>query len=142
MGLKIYFASAIRGFNYTENSVLNKLIIDSLKTQGHEVLSEHIGDESIRTAGEINLTDKQIHDRDMQWITDADVIIAEVSNPSLGVGYEIGRALDRGKRILCLFKTQSRRLSAMIRGSDKITVADYKTPEEAMRIITEYLNSL
>lgn len=140
--MKIYYAAAIRGANEVDNSGMNKMIIETLQKNRHEVLTEHISDEQIRMVGELNMTDKQIHDRDMKWVADADVIIAEVSNPSLGVGYEIGRALDMGKRILCLYRTQTRRLSAMIRGSEEITVTDYKTPEEAVRIINEYLNLL
>lgn len=140
--MKIYYAAAIRGSNEIDNSLLNKRIIESLQTSGHEVLTEHISDELIRIVGELNLTDKQIHDRDMEWVADADMIIAEVSNPSLGVGYEIGRAHEMGKKILCLYSTQTRRLSAMIRGAESITVTDYKTPEEAIRIINEYLNLL
>ena len=33
-------------------------------------------------------------------------IVAEVTQPSLGVGYEIGRAVAMGKRILCLYRPQ------------------------------------
>lgn len=140
--MKIYYAAAIRGSNELDNSELNKRIIETLQIQGHEVLTEHIKDDLIRVVGELNMTDKQIHDRDMKWVAEADLIIAEVSNPSLGVGYEIGRALEMGKQILCLCKTQANRLSAMIRGSDKITITDYKSPEAAIRIINEYMNLL
>lgn len=140
--MKIYYASAIRGSNEVDNSSINKIIIDAMQKSGHEVLTEHIKDELIRTVGELNMTDRQIHDRDMKWVFEADVIIAEVTNPSLGVGYEIGRAIEIGKKVLCLFKSGERRLSAMIRGSENVTVADYKTSEEAVRIINEYLNLL
>lgn len=140
--MKIYYAAAIRGSNEVDNSNLNKIIIESLQKSGHEVLTEHISDELIRIVGELNMTDREIHDRDMKWVFEADVIIAEVSNPSLGVGYEIGRAFEMRKKILCLYKTHSGKLSAMIRGSKRITVADYNTPEEAIRIINEYLNLL
>ena len=37
------------------------------------------------------------------------VLVAEVTQPSLGVGYEIGRAVDMKKKILCLFRPQSGR---------------------------------
>ena len=33
-------------------------------------------------------------------------IVAEVTQPSLGVGYEIGRAVDMKKPILCLYRPQ------------------------------------
>ena len=31
-------------------------------------------------------------------------IVAEVTQPSLGVGYELGRAVAMGKRILCIYR--------------------------------------
>ena len=34
-------------------------------------------------------------------------LVAEVTQPSLGVGYEIGRAIDLKKTILCLFRPDS-----------------------------------
>ena len=34
------------------------------------------------------------------------VIVAEVTQPSLGVGYEIGRAYAMKKPILCLYRPQ------------------------------------
>nr|XP_055165945.1 2'-deoxynucleoside 5'-phosphate N-hydrolase 1-like [Nyctereutes procyonoides] len=46
------------------------------------------------------------------------VLVAEVTQPSLGVGYEQDQAVALNKRILCLFRPQSGRvLSAMIRGA-------------------------
>ena len=51
------------------------------------------------------LSDQEIHDRDLQWIIESDMLVAEVTIPSLGVGYEIGRAIEMGKPILCLFNT-------------------------------------
>ena len=33
-------------------------------------------------------------------------IVAEVTQPSLGVGYELGRAVAMGKRILCIYRPQ------------------------------------
>ena len=50
--------------------------------------------------GESALSDKQIHDRDMKWLLESDLIVAEVTNPSLGVGYEIGRAIGYEKNYL------------------------------------------
>ena len=48
-----------------------------------------------------------------------DAVVAGVTQPSLGVGYEIGRAVDMGKRILCLYRPREGKvLSAMIRGMD------------------------
>lgn len=40
------------------------------------------------------------------WVA---VVVAEVTQPSLGVGYELGRAVDMKKKILCLFRPSSGR---------------------------------
>ncbi|XP_005861088.1 PREDICTED: 2'-deoxynucleoside 5'-phosphate N-hydrolase 1 [Myotis brandtii] len=62
--------------------------------------------------------DRFIHQRDLALLQRADLIVAEVTQPSLGVGYEVGRAVALNKRILCLFRRKSGRvLSAMIRGA-------------------------
>ncbi|KFO36180.1 2'-deoxynucleoside 5'-phosphate N-hydrolase 1 [Fukomys damarensis] len=69
----------------------------------------------------------------MAWIQQADVVVAEVTQPSLGVGYELGRAVALHKPVLCLFRPQSGRvLSAMIRGaqdSSRFQVWDYDEGE-------------
>ncbi|XP_016068151.1 PREDICTED: 2'-deoxynucleoside 5'-phosphate N-hydrolase 1, partial [Miniopterus natalensis] len=81
--------------------------------------------------------DRLIHERDLAWLQQADLVVAEVTQPSLGVGYELGRAVALNKRILCLFRPQSGRvLSAMIRGAadgSRFQVWDYEEGEvEAM----------
>uniref|UniRef100_A0A2K5PUN7 2'-deoxynucleoside 5'-phosphate N-hydrolase 1 n=1 Tax=Cebus imitator TaxID=2715852 RepID=A0A2K5PUN7_CEBIM len=77
--------------------------------------------------------DRLIHERDLAWLQQADAVVAEVTQPSLGVGYELGRAVALNKRILCLFRPQSGRvLSAMIRGAadgSRIQVWDYEEGE-------------
>ena len=66
-------------------------------------------------------TDKDIHDRDVSLLTECNAIVAEVTQPSLGVGYEIGRGVAMGKKILCLYRPQpDKKLSAMIRGADEV----------------------
>ncbi|XP_012874547.1 PREDICTED: 2'-deoxynucleoside 5'-phosphate N-hydrolase 1 [Dipodomys ordii] len=81
--------------------------------------------------------DRHIHQRDLAWLQQADVVVAEVTQPSLGVGYELGRAVALHKNILCLFRPRSGRvLSAMIRGAadgSRFQVWDYEEEEvEAM----------
>uniref|UniRef100_A0A8C9Q311 2'-deoxynucleoside 5'-phosphate N-hydrolase 1 n=1 Tax=Spermophilus dauricus TaxID=99837 RepID=A0A8C9Q311_SPEDA len=77
--------------------------------------------------------DRLIHERDLAWLQQADVVVAEVTQPSLGVGYELGRAVALNKQILCLFRPQSGRvLSAMIRGAadgSRFQVWDYEEGE-------------
>ena len=135
--MKIYYATSISGETNQEAEDTNIQLIKYLKKYG-EVLTEHFADSSLIQVGELTMDDKEIHDRDMEWIMEADVIIAEVSNPSFGVGYEIGRSVENNKKVLCLRKKQDRRLSAMLRGCDKITVMDYYNINEAINIIDNF----
>ena len=122
--MKIYFAGSIRGGR--DDVGLYKKIIQLLREYG-EVLTEHIADNNLNNEGEKNKDDVFIHDRDMKWILESDIIIAEVTNPSLGVGYEIGRAIEHNKNIICLYrKNDKNRLSAMIAGARKIKLINYE----------------
>ena len=98
--MKIYFAGSIRGGRADKDKYFE--IIDFLSRQA-EVLTEHVGSRSLGSEGEKQLHDDEICRRDLNWLSRADAVIAEVSQPSLGVGYEIGVAEKIGKPILCLF---------------------------------------
>jgi 2'-deoxynucleoside 5'-phosphate N-hydrolase len=136
--MKIYYAMSISGQQNPESDKINTTLIEYLKKFG-EVLTEHFSNPDIKGKGETELSNKAIHDRDINWLLSADVIIAEVSNASLGVGYEIGRAVEHKKKILCLRKTSDRRLSAMISGCDKLTLKEYCTLDDAKNTINEFL---
>ena len=134
--MKIYFAGSIRGGRDDVDLYLN--IIEYLKKYG-EVLTEHIGDKNLRIFGESNLKNEYIHNRDIEWVLESDVLVAEVSTASLGVGYEIGRAIENKKRVLCLYRPQEgKRLSAMIAGSQDIKNAEYNNLDEAKKIIDKF----
>jgi len=134
--MKIYFAGSIRAGR--DDAGLYLQLINHLQQYG-KVLTEHVGDKDLQHSGEQGMTDKDIHDRDMDWVLESDVIVAEVTTPSLGVGYEIGRALENGKRILCLYRPQDgKRLSAMIGGSPAVTNTRYHTIDEARQVIDVY----
>ena len=135
--MNIYFAGSIRGGRDDVDSY--PILIEHLKQYG-TVLTEHVGDEQLLKKVENNKTDRHIHDRDMSWLLSSDVFIAEVTTPSLGVGYEIGRAIETNKRILCLFQNQDdKKLSAMINGCNEIIVKEYDTIDDAKAIIDEFL---
>ena len=135
--MKIYFAGSIRGGR--QDLDIYKELIDHLRSYG-EVLTEHVGEDNISENGEINLTDKYIHDRDVNWIDECDVFIAEVTNPSLGVGYEVRTAIEMNKRILCIYRPeQTKRVSAMITGAPKVKTEPYSTIEEAKKIIDKFV---
>jgi 2'-deoxynucleoside 5'-phosphate N-hydrolase len=137
--LVIYFAGSIRAGR--DDAEIYKQIIHYLRRYG-TVLTEHVGDSNIETGGETVLTDRQIHDRDCDWLMQANVVVAEVTTPSLGVGYEIGRAVENGKQILCLFRPDSgRNLSAMIAGCPEVVTAHYHDVSDAIQTIDAFFRS-
>ena len=105
------------------------------------VLTEHLDDDDEIQNKDRVLSDREIHDRDLQWIIESDLMVAEVTVPSLGVGYEIGRATEMGKPILCLFNTDSQHtLSAMIAGIEGVQVRNYKKPEELEEKLGQFIS--
>jgi len=135
--MKIYFAGSIRGGR--DDAAVYEAMIGWLRSFG-EVLNQHVGDPALSEAGDDGPTDQYIHDRDMAWLKVCDLVVAEVSVPSLGVGYELGWATALSKPVLCLHRTISGRpLSAMIAGSPGIQTAVYSSMDEAEMIMGKFI---
>lgn len=138
--MEIYFAGSIRGGR--DDVDLYVKIINHLKKYGDVLTEQGVGNKSITHMGEYGSEDRMIHDRDLNWILSSEVIVAEVTTPSLGIGYEIGRALEKGKKILCLYRPQDgKRLSAMIAGCPNLTVQKYHDINEAEKIIDDFFTN-
>jgi nucleoside 2-deoxyribosyltransferase len=136
--MKTYFAGSIRGGR--ADAALYYEIVQHLKTYG-EVFTEHVGDIELGVLGQ-DIGDQKIHDRDLDWLANSDCLVAEVTTPSLGVGYEIGKATEWGKPVLCLYRpTKGRSLSAMISGSNAVTLKEYQSPTELQEIFDNYFRS-
>jgi nucleoside 2-deoxyribosyltransferase len=136
----IYFAGSIRGGRQDQDLYLR--LIQYLARFG-EVLTEHIGDSKLTADGEFEESDKEIFERDSAWIRAADAFVAEVTTPSLGVGYEIGRAEELQKPVLCLFRNLPRkRLSAMIAGNERLVIQTYRNWEDLIQRIDAFFLSL
>jgi 2'-deoxynucleoside 5'-phosphate N-hydrolase len=135
--MKIYFAGSIRAGR--DDVAVYEAMITWLRSFG-EVLTEHVGDPALSATGNDGPNDRYIHDRDLAWLSSCDLVIAEVTTASLGVGYELGWATVLGKPILCLHQTISgRSLSAMIAGSPGIQKAAYSSLDEARVIMEEFI---
>ena len=136
---KIYFACSIRGGRH--DAELYRQLVEHIKTKAI-VLSEIFADGTLTPSGSPGAS-TDIYAKDMAWVTEADAIIAEVTNPSLGVGYEIAKAETMGKPVLALFRDDgTRKLSAMIDGSPSTDVVRYKDVDEALRVITGFVTYL
>jgi len=140
MRMKIYFAGSIRGGR--EDRELYARLIRYIGRYG-EVLTEHVGDPALGDRGEAGFTDASIYARDLSWIEGADAVVAEVTVPSIGVGYEIAKAESLHKKTLCLYREEkNKRLSAMISGNPNVDIIRYNEVEEAFRGIDRYFESL
>ena len=89
------------------------------------------------------MTDKQIHDRDVDWLLSADAVVAEVTVTSMGVGYELGRVAERGDvPVLALYRPSASgergKPSSMIVGSRAIQTTDYEDLSEIPAIFNTF----
>lgn len=133
--MKIYFAGSITGGRADQGLYLQ--IIELLKNHG-EVLTEHVGDSLLRDSGEeINVS--EIFNRDVAWLESSDIVVAEVTQISMGVGYELGIAQKLGKKVICLFRPNQKRISAMILGNKAFTVLPYESIEDLQVIFDKEL---
>jgi 2'-deoxynucleoside 5'-phosphate N-hydrolase len=138
--MNIYFAGSIRGGR--SDATRYHDIIRYLCSWG-TVLTEHVGDTGLTEKGDDGPNDRFIYDRDMAWMDQCDVVIAEVTQPSLGVGYELGMANALRKPILALYRpSEGIYLSAMIGGCPAITTGKYQTCDQAKHVIQKFLTSL
>ena len=135
--ISIYFGGSIRGGRDLAGKYRG--LIEILKKHG-QVYTEHVGNDMAIDRDSEELTDRNIHDRDMEWIRQSDLMVAEVTIPSLGVGYEIAKAVDLDKPVLCLVnKDPDHRLSAMISGCGDLSVIEYGSMEEAEIILKDFI---
>ncbi|HWW62341.1 MAG TPA: nucleoside 2-deoxyribosyltransferase [Thermoanaerobaculia bacterium] len=124
MGTTIYFSGSISGGR--GDVAQYRRIIDVLEADGHRVLAGSVAAEDIGDGGD-PLAAPAIFARDMAWIEEADVLVAEVSTPSTGVGYEIAAARYRYDiPVICLWRPlRSKRCSAMVAGDTAIRNIEY-----------------
>ena len=128
--MNIYFACSITGGRELESTY--RQIVAALLEDGHEIPTSHLA-QAEAMDGERKLSPRDVYERDVNWIKNCDVLVAEVSVPSHGVGYEIGYALQIGKPVLCIHLNE-RKVSKMITGNSdsNLTVMGYQTIEEAV----------
>ena len=138
--MNIYFACSITGGREFES--VYQAIVEALVMGGHQVPTAHLAESGIG-AVEAVLDPQAVYTRDVDWISASDMLLAEVSVPSHGVGYEIGFALGIGKPVLALYQ-QGRKVSKMISGNPDthLQVKAYQDPAEAVYLIREFLSNI
>jgi len=135
--MNIYFACSITGGREFES--VYQAIVQALVEDGHVVPTAHLAETGV-TSVEAVVEPREVYGRDVKWIQECNVLIAEVSVPSHGVGYEIGFALSIGKQVLALHQ-QGRKVSKMISGNpdSSLQVLSFRDTENAIQIVREFL---
>ncbi len=135
MNRKVYFAGSIRG-GRSDANLYRRMIEYIQKTD--IVLTEHVGNPAV-IASEKDQTDCQIYDQATSWLRESDILIAECSTPSLGVGYELAYAEKFGIPCHILYNSTRTSLSAMLSGDPYFTIHPYTTEEEVFEILDKIL---
>ncbi len=138
--MNIYFACSITGGRELE--AVYQQIVAALTADGHEIPTSHLAETEV-VENERMLPPQYVYERDVDWIKNCDILVAEVSVPSHGVGYEIGLALNISKPVLCIFQ-EGRKVSKMISGNPNpmLVLKSYSTLEEALSIARNFLKKI
>ena len=138
--MKIYFSGAISAGR--DHAAIYQHMVARLQAQGHDVLSAHVANPAVLER-EKDVSARVVFDRDVQWIAECDAMIAEVSTPSTGVGYEYGLAIQLGKPVLCAYRA-GLRMTKMILGNPapNLIVANYANEDELDQRVDSFLKNL
>ena len=136
--MNIYFACSITGGREFES--VYQVITRALVEDRHQVPTAHLAESGVVSV-EAVIDPREVYTRDTTWIRESDILIAEVSVPSHGVGYEIGYALGLGKPVLALYQ-EGRKVSKMISGNPdpNLFVRCYASVENGVEIIRTFLS--
>lgn len=126
MNKKVYFAGSIRGGRV--DAALYHRIIEYIQLTD-TVLTEHVGSSTLNLIEQGRSRDALIYERDTAWLRECDVVIAECTCPSLGVGYELAYAEHLGKPIHIFYNKSKTQLSAMLTGDPYFQIHPYEKEE-------------
>ncbi len=138
--MNLYFACSLTGGRQDEG--IYGVIVRHLEGAGHEIPTAHLADPGVMELEKVTAAD-EIYERDIRWIEGCEALIAEVSTPSHGVGYEIAYALRLSKPVLCCYRAGVP-VSKMILGNDSpgLIVRRYQSEDEVRKLIDKFLASL
>ncbi len=138
MGKKVYFAGSIRGGR--EDAAVYKRMIDYINMTDI-VLTEHIGLGNLSVKTRTKEDDEHIYERDTEWIKLSEVLIAECTNPSHGVGYELAYAEARNIPVHIFYDKSRANVSAMLNGNTRFKLYPYEREAEIYPVLDNILGN-
>jgi len=133
---KIYFAGSIRG-GRTDAALYQRMI--KLMQNSDTVLTEHVGYLSLSTLEQGRGGDSRIYEQDTAWLREAELLVAECTTPSLGVGYELAYAEKLGIPCHLFYDKSKCQLSAMLTGNAFFHIHPYQTEAELFDQLSKVL---
>lgn len=136
--MNVYFSCSITGGRSEEK--VYQAMVAAMLAAGHEVPTAHLSTTEVIDLEKV-AEPVEIFTRDMRWLEECDVVVAEVSTPSHGVGYEVAVGLTMQKPVLCCYQ-RGKRVSKIITGNTNPTlrVIEYKEEEEAVQAVLQFLH--
>ena len=138
MNRNVYFAGSIRG-GRVDAALYHRIISYIKKTD--TVLTEHIGKSNMSLAAQTRAVDMHIYEQDTTWLRSSDLLIAECTCPSLGVGYELAYAEAHNIPVFIFYDKTKSNLSAMLNGNTYFTIIPYETEEEIYPMLDKILGN-
>jgi hypothetical protein len=142
--MTIYLACTVRGDR--GGTAAGRAICKHLQDLGHEVLTTHLLADDVNEA-EGQLSETEVYLRDIRWLDACDILVAEASGSTYGVGFEVGYVLGRagrtGQRVVLLYdRARQPAISRLISGNcdECCTTCSYGSIEEAIAAVTRALD--
>lgn len=132
--MNIYFSGSIAGGREKVEDYAK--IVAVLKDYGN-VLTTHIADPKLGQV-EKGITSEEIYQRDTNWLNQSDIVLAEITIPSMGVGYELAYAENKDIPVICMYE-KNKKVSRMITGNKNFILIPYENIEELSGIIQEIM---
>ncbi len=133
--MDVYFSCSLTGGR--QDQPVYAALVQHLEGLGHRVLTAHLADPEVM-AQDARLDAATVYARDLAWLEACDVLVAEVTTPSHGVGFELAHARALGKPVLCLHRAGAR-VSKMITGCPDFRLGAYADPAEAQALAGRFL---
>jgi hypothetical protein len=140
--MQIYLACTVRGDRGAIAGL--RSLVASLEDAGHTVLTKHLLDDNVDGA-ESALSERAVYERDIAWLEACDLLIADASGSSFGVGFEVGYVLGRSdrtdQRVVLLYQAGRRdQISRLIVGNahPRCRVVPYATGAELGALVSMF----
>jgi hypothetical protein len=138
--MNIYFSCSITGGR--RDQAIYQHIVEHLEEQGHEVPTAHLSRADILDEEKV-IDPQEVYNRDVKWVQECGALVAEVSTPSHGVGYEIALALFHDKPVFCCFR-EGVKVSKMLTGNihPRFKVFSYKNESSLLEALDHFLQQV